>query len=60
MTVAPLPTDEELAIDAEQLAAMAGSILEIAARWQARFPSSRILADTVEQFLQMNQAASAA
>jgi len=46
-----IATDEQLAQDAEQLAKMASAILTIALQWQARFPNSRVLADTVDRFI---------
>jgi hypothetical protein len=53
-----LATDEQLAHDAEQLAELAREIFSIALRWQARFPNSRILADTVDTFIREALAAS--
>jgi hypothetical protein len=52
-----LATDDHLAHDAEDLAEIAGSLLEMAIRWQTRFPTSRVLEETVERFLAELQAA---
>jgi hypothetical protein len=46
-----VPTDEQLATDAERLMGMVEDIFSIALRWQARFPSSRVLQDTVGRFI---------
>lgn len=45
------PSDEVLAQDAEQLAAIARELFTMAARWQARFPSNNILKETVDAFV---------
>jgi hypothetical protein len=45
------PTDEVLAQDAEQLALIAHELFSIAVRWQARFPTSNILRETVDAFV---------
>jgi len=52
-------TDVQLANDAKRLAEVAQELLELAARLQMRFPSSRTLASTVDRFLAaaLNEAA---
>jgi hypothetical protein len=51
MPMGAIATEEQLSQDAEDLAAMARSILEMAVRWQVRFPTSRTIQEAVERFL---------
>jgi hypothetical protein len=47
-----LTSDEQLSVDAERLAEVAQELFTMATRLQTRYPSSRILAATVDQFLE--------
>ena len=47
-----LATDEQIAVDAERIAEVAEELFTIAARLQARYPTSRVLATTVDRFLE--------
>jgi hypothetical protein len=47
-----IATDDQLAADAERVAEAAQDLFEIATRLQARFPTSCVLATTVDRFLE--------
>jgi hypothetical protein len=49
---AELPTDEQLSADAERLAQTALELSAMALRWAARFPTSTVIADAVDRFLE--------
>jgi hypothetical protein len=52
MSLVAVPTDEQLADDALRLAEMTHELFALAVRLQARFPTSEVLAHTVERFLE--------
>jgi hypothetical protein len=47
-----IPTDDQLAIEAERLAEVAEELFGMAIRFQARFPASSVLAQTADRFIQ--------